>query len=111
MIKAKSLASSLTMSPLLPKFLKIDEQKLSQIVYNTVNNAVKHTQSGQVKGIFEWHINCSPEEALQKIESEYHYNTPTSLVESTAAPSEMPSACSGILAIKIIDTGVGMTNE
>jgi signal transduction histidine kinase/DNA-binding response OmpR family regulator len=51
---AKSLLLSYEFSPPLPKRVKGDKQRISQVLYNILGNAVKFTEHGQVDLLVSW---------------------------------------------------------
>jgi len=125
LLKEKNLAGSLRIDKKIPQMLKIDEYRLMQIFLNLIGNAVKYTEKGSVNIILEWRRGIHNEvgvsgrqfESIEKnhhIESEDPYitiGTESRKWNRDEGDDDFGDESTGLLKIKIIDTGCGIEAE
>ena len=76
-IENKRLQGFLEISNNVPRYLKLDEQRMIQIILNLVSNACKFTEKGHVRIHVSWQ-SISPSDAQQPIPQETQASQPVS---------------------------------
>lgn len=128
LVKSKEVKSILKISKNIPKFLRVDQFRIMQVILNLVQNSIKFTSKGRIditveyldndtSGFFEGSEPFSEEGDFERkinilrFSSDFHIYFNQEHINPQDYANKKISQEDGFLRITIVDAGIGMKKE